>query len=132
MTLTFCRIFNMIVLHGSFVKAAEALSMTPSAVSHAVADAEAAVGFPLFNRTKKGITLTENGKELYVSVLQMIQSEDSLQQKIDQLNRVCAKGQLVWAFSTVSARIGCPRSLSASTVITRHPRSTSTREAMMM
>lgn len=86
MTLTFCRIFNMIVLHGSFVKAAEALSMTPSAVSHAVADAEAAVGFPLFNRTKKGITLTENGKELYVSVLQMIQSEDSLQQKIDQLN----------------------------------------------
>lgn len=86
MTLTFCHIFNMIVRHGSFVKAAEALSMTPSAVSHAVADAEAAVGFLLFNRTKKGVTLTENGKELYASVLQMLQSEESLTQKIDQLN----------------------------------------------
>lgn len=86
MTLLFCHMFNKIVVHGNFVKAAEALNMTPSAVSHAVADAEARIGFQLFNRTKKGIFLTENGQQIYASVLQMIQSEENLNQVIDNLN----------------------------------------------
>ena len=45
MTLTFCRIFSRVVTEGSFLKAAESLNMTPSAVSHAVPDAEHQVGF---------------------------------------------------------------------------------------
>lgn len=86
MTLTFCRIFNMIVKQGSFIKAAEGLAMTPSAVSHAVADAEAAIGFKLFSRTKTGVTLTENGRELYPAILQLISGEDALNQTVDNLN----------------------------------------------
>lgn len=85
MTLTFCRIFSRIVTEGSFVKAAQALNMTPSAVSHAVSDAEAQVGFQLFNRAKDGITLTENGRRLYPAVLQMLGCEDTLNQTIGDL-----------------------------------------------
>jgi len=85
MTLALCRILYRIVMHGSFVKAAEALRMTPSAVSHAVSDAESALGFRLFNRTKNGITLTQNGKEIYPAVLQMLRSEGVLDQIIDNL-----------------------------------------------
>ena len=86
MTLTFCRIFSRIVTEGSFIKAAESLNMTPSAVSHAVSDAEAQVGFKLFNRTKTGVTLTENGKKLYPAVLQLLGCEDALNQTVDNLN----------------------------------------------
>lgn len=86
MTLTFCRIFHTIVQQGNFIKAAEVLSMTPSAISHAVADAERQVGFKLFNRTRAGVVMTEYGRELYGSILRLLNDEEALQQSIDQLN----------------------------------------------
>lgn len=101
MTLTFCRIFNMIVKHKSFIKAAEALNMTPSAVSHAVSDAESSIGFMLFNRTKSGVTLTENGRTLYPSVMQLLGSEDSLNQSIDKLNGLCNGNVNLGIFNSV-------------------------------
>lgn len=85
MTLNFCRIFARIVTQGSFLKAAESLHMTPSAVSHAVAETEAQMGFLLFNRTKTGVTLTENGRALYPAVLHLLGCEDSLNQAVDDL-----------------------------------------------
>ena len=85
MTLTFCRVFTRIVTEGSFLKAAESLNMSPSAVSHAVNDAESQLGFKLFNRTKAGVTLTENGRALHPAVLQLLGCEDSLNQTVDDL-----------------------------------------------
>ena len=86
MTLTFCRIFHTIVQQGNFIKAAEVLHMTPSAISHAVSDAERQVGFKLFSRTRGGVVMTEYGKELYGAILQLLTGEEALQQTIDQLN----------------------------------------------
>lgn len=86
MTLTFCKIFHTIVRQGNFLKAAEVLHMTPSAISHAVSDAESQVGFRLFNRTKNGVTLTDNGKEIYPAVLNLLRGADSLQQSIENIN----------------------------------------------
>lgn len=86
MTLTFCRIFHTIVRQGNFIKAAEVLNMTPSAISHAVADAERQVGFKLFNRTRSGVVMTEYGRELYTSIVRLLNDEEALQQSIDQLN----------------------------------------------
>ncbi len=85
-TLTFCRIFHAIVQQGNFIKAAEVMHMTPSAVSHAVSDAERQVGFKLFSRTRGGVVMTEYGKELYGAILQLLNGEEALQQTIDQLN----------------------------------------------
>lgn len=85
MTLAFCRIFNKVVQEGSFVKAAAALHMTPSAVSHAVSDAEDSLGFLLFSRTRAGISLTENGRALYPAILEMLQCDDILDQQVDSL-----------------------------------------------
>ncbi len=86
MNLTFFKMFHTIVQEGSFVKAAELLHMTPSAVSHAVSDAEAEIGFTLFNRNRNGVSMTEYAKTIYPLVIQMINGEESLQQTIDQLN----------------------------------------------
>lgn len=101
MTLTFCRIFNSVVKHGSFLKASEQLHMTPSAVSHAVADAERQAGFRLFNRTKNGITLTESGAAIYPSVLRLLASEEALMQSVDQINGLRSGSVKVGIFNSV-------------------------------
>ena len=58
MTLLSCLIFSTIAQEGSFARAAEQLHLTPSAISHAVAGMESECGFPLFTRTKSGVTMT--------------------------------------------------------------------------
>ena len=50
---------------GSFAKAARSLNLTPSAVSHAIADLERGFGMPLFYRTTRQLRLTEEGEAIY-------------------------------------------------------------------
>ncbi len=50
---------------GSFAKAARSLDLTPSAVSHAIADLEKGFGLPVFHRTTRQLRLTEEGEGLY-------------------------------------------------------------------
>ena len=47
---------------GSFAKAARSLNLTPSAVSHAIADLEKGLGVSLFHRTTRQLRLTEEGE----------------------------------------------------------------------
>ena len=56
MTLTDCQLLSIVAQLGTFAAAAERLHITPSAVSHAVSGVEAECGFPLFTRTKSGVT----------------------------------------------------------------------------
>ena len=50
---------------GSFARAARSLDLTPSAVSHAIADLEKGLGLSLFHRTTRQLRLTEDGEEIY-------------------------------------------------------------------
>ena len=50
---------------GSFARAARSLDLTPSAVSHAVADLEKELGVSLFHRTTRQLRLTEEGEGIY-------------------------------------------------------------------
>ena len=50
---------------GSFARAARSLDLTPSAVSHAIADLEKGLGLSLFHRTTRHVRLTEEGEEVY-------------------------------------------------------------------
>ena len=59
-----CRAFLAAAETGSFSKAAEALSYTPSGVNQLVSALEKEFGFPLFRRNTKGVSLTENGELL--------------------------------------------------------------------
>lgn len=58
------RVFEVAARLGSFKAAAEALYVTPSAVSHQVANLETFLGLPLFRRDGRGLRLT-NGGEAY-------------------------------------------------------------------
>jgi LysR family glycine cleavage system transcriptional activator len=54
--------FEVVARLGSISKAAEELSLTPSAVSHHIANLESHLGLKLFDRTAKGAELTAAGQ----------------------------------------------------------------------
>ena len=58
---------------GSFNKAAEALYITPPAVTKQINLLEKDLGLRLFIRTHRGLTLTEAGKSLYKDAKYIIQ-----------------------------------------------------------
>lgn len=86
MTLLSCLIFSTIAQEGSFARAAEQLHLTPSAISHAVAGMESECGFPLFTRTKTGVTMTAAAESLMPAVRRVLASGESLEQSIAQVN----------------------------------------------
>jgi LysR family glycine cleavage system transcriptional activator len=57
--------FESAYTHRSFTVAATELSVTTSAISHAILTLESVLGVHLFNRGKKGATPTEAGTRLY-------------------------------------------------------------------
>lgn len=86
MTLLGCQIFSTIAQVGSFARTAEQLHLTPSAISHAVAGMEAECGFPLFTRTKTGVTMTAAAETLLPAIQRMLTSNEFLDQSIAQIN----------------------------------------------
>lgn len=98
------RIFRQIIGSGGFTKAAETLNMTQSAVSHAIANLEKEVGFPLFIRNKNSVALTPEGKLLSEHVEAYIAAEDRLQNQIHALNKLEQGTLRVGSFTSASAR----------------------------
>src|SRR4051794_10687393 len=74
--------FDCAARWGSFRLAAQELHKTPAAISQQVKHLEQALGFALFIRHPRHITLTEKGQELAVSVARML---SELRAKIDAL-----------------------------------------------
>ena len=86
MTLLACQIFSTIAHEGSFARTAEQLHLTPSAISHAVSTMETECGFPLFTRTKSGVTMTAAAENLLPAIQRLLASSESLDQSIAQIN----------------------------------------------
>src|SRR3954449_4188896 len=61
-----------VVETGNFVRAAEALGLTPSGVSRAVARLEARVGVRLLDRTPRAVTLTDEGRRFHARVVPLL------------------------------------------------------------
>jgi DNA-binding transcriptional LysR family regulator len=61
-------VLGAVVEAGSFVRAGEALGLTQSAVSRAVARLEDRIGVRMFRRTARSISLTDEGRRFYESV----------------------------------------------------------------
>ena len=61
-----------VVEGGSFARAAEALGLSRSGVSRAVARLEARVGVRLLDRTTRAVALTDEGRRLYAEVVPLL------------------------------------------------------------
>ena len=65
------RYFLAVARDGSLTVAARECNVTEAALSKAVTRVEAAVGFPLFERSKRGMTLTHSGAQFHEHALKM-------------------------------------------------------------
>lgn len=103
---------------GSFSRAASSLNLTPSAVSHGIADLEKSLGVSLFHRTTRQLKLTGEGDEIYQRgcemLRQMAELESSARKTPERL--------------TGTLRVGLPISLSSDIImpqlqsfLRRHP-----------
>ena len=78
------RIFHIVSQSKSFSKAAEQLFMTQPAVSQSIAKLEQELNTPLFYRTPKGITLTNEGQVLHEYVTQSLAFMEAGEQKLQE------------------------------------------------
>ena len=72
--------FARVVESGSFVRAAERLAISVSAVSRHVADLEAHLNVRLLNRTTRRLSLTESGRVFYEHCVQLLADLDEAEQ----------------------------------------------------
>ena len=86
MTLLSYQVFMAVVEQQSFQKAAQALKLTPSAISHAVSAMEEELGSMLVVRSRHGVYLTNYGKELFPYIKNVLNSDEYLQQAVAQFN----------------------------------------------
>jgi DNA-binding transcriptional LysR family regulator len=61
-----------VVETGNFVRAGDALGLTPSAISRAVTRLEARVGVRLFDRSPRAVTLTDEGRRFHAQVAPLL------------------------------------------------------------
>lgn len=67
-------VLSAVIEAGSFMRAGEALGLTQSAVSRAVARLEERVGIRMFHRNARSIVLTDEGRRFYEQVAPLLSS----------------------------------------------------------
>jgi DNA-binding transcriptional LysR family regulator len=65
-------VMQAVIEGGSFVRAGEALGLTPSGVSRAVARLEARLGVRLFDRSPRAVALTDEGRRFHAQVAPLL------------------------------------------------------------
>ncbi|MDY5975362.1 MAG: LysR family transcriptional regulator [Anaerovoracaceae bacterium] len=79
-------IFLKVAETGNITRAAQILNYTQSGVSHAIAALEKETGFPVFVRSKTGVALTENAKEILPEIRRIVSMKSGLREKISAIN----------------------------------------------
>ena len=89
-TITFrqLRVFTEVARRLSFVRAAEALHLTPPAVTMQVKDLESAVGLPLFDRQGRTISLTTTGEYFLVYARRLVATLKDAEDAMARFKRV--------------------------------------------
>lgn len=103
------RIFNVVAKSQSFSRAAESLFMTQSAVSQAIKQLETSMDMILFQRTSKGVELTEAGNILYKYTSSAMELLETGLLKVESL-KTLDEGELkIGASDTISTHFLLPR-----------------------
>ncbi len=104
MSLVKYEILNKVAELQSFTKAADAMALTQSAVSHAITNLETEFGFPLVNRNRSGITLTTEGETMLLAIRKVLQENEKVHQEAASLLGL-AKGTIkIGIFKSVSTK----------------------------
>ncbi|MGO9904587.1 MAG: LysR family transcriptional regulator [Solirubrobacteraceae bacterium] len=104
------RVLRQVAQTGSFSDAALSLGYTQSAVSRQIAALEAAAGHRLFDRGRRGVTLTPAGARLLASATRILDELDSLRRELDGEETAAGPVRL-GAFPTAAAGL-VPKALA--------------------
>lgn len=102
MALASYEVFIAIVERGSLAAAADFLHLSPSAVSHALANFEAQLGFALMTRGRAGTNLTPQGEALIPLAKEAIRAHKKLIEHATELKGLSTGTLKIAAFSSVS------------------------------
>src|SRR5262245_8629866 len=86
------RAFHYVAEHKSFARAAERLLITASGLSVLIRELERQLGFRLFERTTRQVTLTAYGRDLLAVTEPSLKTLDEAMSRIEQ----AAKGKAQW------------------------------------
>jgi len=97
-----CKAFIESVERGSFRAAAEALGYTPSAVSQLVAALEKDLGLNLLVRTRKGVTITAEGRRLAPIVRSYLAREKEMYELASEMQGISIGNLTIAAYPSVA------------------------------
>ncbi|MBP6862651.1 MAG: LysR family transcriptional regulator [Neisseriaceae bacterium] len=84
------KIFEQVAVTGSFTAAAQALGLTPSAVSRSIKRIETYLDAPLFNRQARTVTLTRSGEYLLKKTTMLLGEFESIKRSIESIDESIA------------------------------------------
>ena len=93
------------VEHGSFSRAAEEFSYTPSAFSHMMSALEESLGVRLFDRSTTGVTLSAEGRALLPQMQALLESEGALERAAGELARMKKYELRIATYSSISRNL---------------------------
>ncbi|MGE7926273.1 LysR family transcriptional regulator [Lysinibacillus xylanilyticus] len=103
MSLVKYEILNKVAEVASFTKAADALGLTQSAVSHAVSSLEKEFGFALIHRSRAGVTLTSEGNTMLRAMRHVLDAQELLQQEAAHILGVTRGKVRIGVISSISS-----------------------------
>lgn len=105
MTLTQLQILQTVLEKGGFTAAAEHLTMTQSAVSHALANLESELGVALVERERGNLRLTASGEKIMPHVRELLFRAESIRQEAAAAKGLACGKLRVGTFRSTSARL---------------------------
>jgi len=87
---------------GSFTKAAEVLGYTQSGLTHRMNSLEKEVGFPLLDRGRYGVRLTEEGQRLETAIREFLRANAYLDNTIEQVSSSRSETIRVGAYASMA------------------------------
>lgn len=96
------KVFSIVGKNASFSKAAKELYMTQPAVSQAISQLERELDTRLFNRTPRGVTLTDAGRILFEYVNSAISLIDGAEEKLLEFKNLTAGELKIGVGDTIS------------------------------
>src|SRR3989442_658396 len=103
---------------GSFAAAAKSLEVSPSAVSKGIAELEQSLGVILFNRTKRQVQLTEDGRQVYEQARDILERVDALEEGVSSRRMRVAGTLRVGLSAALNRHVILPR---LAMLLNQHP-----------
>ncbi|PYE50099.1 LysR family transcriptional regulator [Paenibacillus barcinonensis] len=104
MSLIKYEILNAVVEYGSLTRASEALNITQSAVSHAIASLESEYGFSLLHRSRSGVRVTAEGERILGYTREIMRWTERMKQEISLIRGAEIGTVRIGTFASVSTQ----------------------------